>query len=137
MLFRSLANYQNVPQNMIEAIVKANDTRKTVMANRILEQGGYPDKTVTVGIYRLIMKAGSDNFRQSAIQDIMSKLADKGANVIIYEPSLKDNEFNGYKVIKSFDDFTKLSDVIAVNRFSEELNQCVDKIYTRDIYFRD
>lgn len=132
-----LANFENIPQNIIEAIVKANDTRKTVIADRILKQGGYPDRKITVGIYRLIMKAGSDNFRQSAIQDIMSKLADKGANVLIYEPSIKSTEFNGYKVINSIDEFIQLSDVIAVNRFSDELNQCIEKIYTRDIYFRD
>lgn len=132
-----LANYTDVPENIIEAIVRSNHTRKSVVAARILEKGGYPDKKVTVGVYRLIMKANSDNFRQSAIQGVMKRLADKGATVVIYEPTLKTDEFEGYKVIHDIDEFKKLSDVIAVNRFSEELNDVMDKVYTRDIFFRD
>jgi len=132
-----LANYENVPQNIIEAIVLSNKTRKKVVAHNILAKGGYPEKKVTVGIYRLIMKANSDNFRQSAIQEIMKLLSKKGAEVVIYEPTLKNGEFNGYKVISSFDEFKKISDVIAVNRFTEELNDCIDKVYTRDAFFRD
>ncbi|MBQ8790727.1 MAG: nucleotide sugar dehydrogenase [Ruminiclostridium sp.] len=132
-----LANYTDVPENIIEAIVKSNHTRKSVVAARILEKGGHPDKKVTVGVYRLIMKANSDNFRQSAIQGVMKRLADKGATVVIYEPTLKTDEFEGYKVIHDIDEFKKLSDVIAVNRFSEELSDVMDKVYTRDIFFRD
>ena len=132
-----LANYTDVPENIIEAIVKSNHTRKSVVAARILEKGGFPEKKVTVGIYRLIMKANSDNFRQSAIQGVMKRLKDKGAEVVIYEPTLKTDEFEGYKVISDIDQFKKMSDVIAVNRFSDELNDVLDKVYTRDIYLRD
>ncbi len=129
-----LANYKDVPQNIIEAIVKANHTRKSIVAKRILEKGGYPEKQVTVGIYRLIMKANSDNFRQSAIQGVMQRLKDKGATVIIYEPTLKADTFNGYKVVDDFDEFVKLSDVIAANRMTEQLRTVKDKVYTRDIF---
>ena len=132
-----LANYKDVPQNIIEAIVKANRTRKSVVADRILEKGGYPEKQITVGIYRLIMKAGSDNFRQSAIQGVMKRLRDKGAEVVIYEPTLKSEEFNGYRVINDFEDFVKQTDVIAANRFVEQLEACREKVYTNDIYMRD
>lgn len=132
-----LANYKNVPQNIIEAIVKANHTRKSVIAKRILEKGGYPEKQVTVGIYRLIMKSGSDNFRQSAIQGVMQRLKDKGADIIIYEPTLKTNAFEGYRIINDFNEFILQSDVIVANRFTEELRACADKVYTRDIYGRD
>lgn len=132
-----LANYKDVPQNIIEAIVKANHTRKSVVAKRILEKGGYPEKQVTVGIYRLIMKANSDNFRQSAIQGVMQRLKDKGATVIIYEPTLNADTFNGCKVVDDFDEFVKLSDVIAANRFASQLEVCRDKVYTNDIYMRD
>lgn len=83
------------------------------------------------------MKANSDNFRQSAIQGIMKLLSEKGTEVVIYEPTLKEAEFNGYKVISSFDEFKEISDVIAVNRFTQELNGCIDKVYTRDAFFRD
>lgn len=129
-----LANYKDVPQNIIEAIVKANNTRKGVVAMRILEKGGWPDKPVTVGIYRLIMKANSDNFRQSAIQGVMQNLKDKGAEVIVYEPILKNEEFSDYKIVNDFEAFVKASDVIAANRFSEQLESCRDKVYTNDIY---
>ena len=132
-----LANYKDVPQNIIEAIVKANRTRKNVVADRILEKGGYPEKKVTVGIYRLIMKAGSDNFRQSAIQGVMKRLNDKGAEIIVYEPTLKIEKFDGYSVINDFEEFVKFSDVIAANRFTEQLECCREKVYTNDIYMRD
>lgn len=130
-----LANYDNVPQNIIEAIVKANRTRKDLVADRILEKASKPNPIV--GIYRLIMKSGSDNFRQSAIQGVMKRLQNKGAELIIYEPALKDDEFFGCKVIPSFDEFVKLSDVITANRMTEQLETCRDKIYTRDIFSRD
>lgn len=132
-----LANYENVPQNIIEAIVLSNTTRKKVIADSILKKGGYPDKKVTVGIYRLIMKSNSDNFRQSAIQGIMAMLSDKGAEVVVYEPTISGDSFEGYRVINELAEFKKLSDVIAVNRMSSELNDCIDKVYSRDIFFRD
>lgn len=132
-----LANYHDTPQNIVEAIVKSNDTRKDVIAENILKKGGYPQKKVTVGIYRLIMKSNSDNFRQSAIQGVMMRLKDKGAEVVIYEPTINSGEFNGFKVMGSLEEFKKISDVIAVNRFSEELNDCGDKLYSRDVYCRD
>ena len=130
-----LANFSGVPENIIAAIVKANDTRKEYIADRIMEKAGR--EAPVVGIYRLIMKANSDNFRQSAIQTIIKLLEKKGARVVIYEPSLKDNSFCGFEVIRDFGEFAAVSDVIAANRMSEELNACADKVYTRDIYFRD
>ena len=130
-----LANYENVPQNIIEAIVKANHTRKSVVAQRILEKTS-KEKPV-IGIYRLIMKSGSDNFRQSAIQGVMSRLRDKGAELVIYEPTLKDDEFFGCKVIRDFDEFAAVSDVITANRMTEQLETVHDKVYTRDIFSRD
>lgn len=130
-----LANYDNVPQNIIEAIVKANHTRKDLVADRILEKAGKPNPVV--GIYRLIMKSGSDNFRQSAIQGVMKRLQSKGAELVIYEPALKESEFFGCKVIRDFDEFVKLSDVITANRMTKQLEACRDKVYTRDIFSRD
>lgn len=130
-----LANYENVPQNIIEAIVKANHTRKDVVSERILEKAGKPNPVI--GIYRLIMKSGSDNYRQSAIQGVMNRLKNKGAELVIYEPTLKDNEFFGCKVIRDFDEFVKLSDVITANRMTDQLEACRDKVYTRDIFSRD
>lgn len=132
-----LANYKDIPQNLIKAIVESNNTRKDVVTRRILEKTNKPENQTTVGIYRLIMKSGSDNFRQSAIQGIMTRLKKAGADVIIYEPTIKADEFNEFKVIHSFQEFAEKSDVIAVNRFSEELNEFIDKVYFRDIYFRD
>ncbi len=130
-----LANYQNVPQNIIEAIVKANHTRKDLVADRILEKAG--KKNPVVGIYRLIMKSGSDNFRQSAIQGVMKRLKSKGAELVIYEPTLKDDVFFGCKVILDFDEFVSISDVITANRMTEQLEECCNKVYTRDIFSRD
>ena len=127
-----LANYNGVPQNMITAIVKSNDTRKDYIAHVILDK--HPK---VVGIYRLTMKANSDNFRCSAIQNIMKKLKDNNIEIIIYEPSFKLDEFEGYKVIKNFNDFASMSDVILANRLEEELSSCKSKVYTRDLYSRD
>lgn len=134
-----LANYQDVPQNLIEAIVAANDTRKKHIAARILAkaQAAAKGDKLTVGIYRLIMKANSDNFRQSAIQSVMQLLREAGADVLIYEPTLTADEFCGFNVVHDFADFVEQSDVIAANRMTEELNICRDKVYSRDIFFRD
>ncbi len=124
-----LANYQDVPQNMIEAIVKSNDTRKTHIANMVLSRN-----PKVVGVYRLTMKSGSDNFRASAIQSVMSKIKDRGVEVQIYEPTLKDNTFEGYKVENDLDNFKNTSDVIIANRYDEELADEIDKVYTRDLF---
>lgn len=142
-----LANYQDVPENLIEAIVAANSTRKDFVSERILEQAGYyegthgrdgtPGNKVIVGIYRLIMKANSDNFRQSSIQGVMKRLKSKGAEIVIFEPTLTEDEFFGSKVIKDFDEFKKMSQVIVANRFQSELEDVKEKVYTRDIYSRD
>ena len=116
---------------MIKAIVDANTTRKEHIANMVLAKC-----PKVVGIYRLTMKSGSDNFRASAIQSVMKLIADKNVEVVIYEPTLSTSEFEGYKVVNNFDEFKNTSDVIIANRFSEELNEVFDKVYTRDI-FRD
>ena len=126
-----LANYKNVPQNMIEAIVKSNDTRKRHIADMILERNPR-----VVGIYRLTMKSGSDNFRASAIQSVIKYLRAENVKVIIYEPTLNDN-FEGLEVVNNLSNFKKLSDVIVVNRYNDELNDVQEKIYTRDLYCRD
>jgi UDPglucose 6-dehydrogenase len=127
-----LANYSDVPQNLIEAIVSSNSTRKDFIAANIIEKN--PD---VVGIYRLTMKSGSDNFRSSAIQGIMKRIKSKGIEVVIYEPELKEDEFFHSKVMKDFDEFKRKSDVIIANRKSEELNDCADKVYTRDLFGSD
>lgn len=117
---------------MMSAIVKSNDTRKEHIANMILKKG--PN---VVGVYRLTMKTGSDNFRSSAIQGVIEKLINKGIEVIIYEPTLETEEFNGLRVIKSLEDFDKLSDVIVVNRVDEDAKSLTKSLYTRDIFNRD
>lgn len=134
-----LANYHNVPQNLMGAIVAANDTRKKHIAERILAraQSVTARERPTIGIYRLIMKANSDNFRQSAILDIMQFLHENGARIVIYEPNVSGNELFEFQVIHDFQKFAEISDVIAANRTTEELNEYIDKVYTRDIYFRD
>ena len=124
-----LANYKDIPQNMIEAIVKSNDTRKQHIADTILAKS-----PKVVGIYRLTMKSGSDNFRASAIQSVMEKIRAKGVEVQIYEPTLKDDLFEGYRVEHNLDNFKNTSDVIIANRYDEELEDEKDKVYTRDLF---
>ena len=127
-----LANYKDVPENLIEAIVKSNDTRKTHIAEMIISKN-----PKVVGIYRLTMKTDSDNFRSSAIQGVIQNLKKSNVEIIIYEPTLEDNEFNDCKVIHDFDEFKKCSDIIIANRLEDALKDCKDKVYTRDLYSRD
>ncbi len=127
-----LANYQDIPQNLIEAIVKSNKTRKEFIAKSVLEKNAN-----TIGIYRLTMKLESDNFRSSAIQDIIDILKAKGKKVIIYEPTLNDNEFNGCKVINNLVEFKLQSNIIMANRIENELEDVKEKLYTRDLFSRD
>ena len=127
-----LANYKDVPENLIEAIVKSNDTRKTHIAEMIISKN-----PKVVGIYRLTMKTDSDNFRSSAIQGVIQNLKKSNVEIIIYEPTLKDDEFNDCKVIHDFDEFKKCSDIIIANRLEDVLKDCKDKVYTRDLYSRD
>ena len=126
------ANFKDVPENLISAIVESNDTRKSHIANSIMKKN--PE---IVGIYRLTMKAGSDNFRASAIQDIVQKLIDNNINVIIYEPTLNETDYNGIKIENNLATFKNTSDVIIANRLEEALNDVTEKVYTRDIYSRD
>lgn len=127
-----LANYTNVPQNLVEAIVKSNDTRKEHISNMILKKN-----PKTVGIYRLTMKNNSDNFRFSAIQDVIKKLKLKGINIIIYEPILESEKFDECLVINNIDEFKRISDIIVVNRIDEQIKDVKKKIYTRDLFSRD
>jgi len=127
-----IANYHDVPQNIIGAVVDANRTRKDHIADMIIKRN-----PKIVGIYRLTMKMDSDNFRQSAIQGVMKRIKAKGIEVVIYEPALKENEFYNSRVIRDFDEFKKISDVIVANRLSDEIKDVVDKVYTRDLFSRD
>lgn len=127
-----LANYADVPQNIMSAIVDANRTRKDHIADMIIKR-----KPKIVGIYRLTMKMDSDNFRQSAIQGVMKRIKAKGIDVVVFEPAFQEDEFFHSKVIKDFDEFKKISDVIVANRLSDELKDVVDKVYTRDLFSRD
>lgn len=127
-----LANYKDVPNDIITAIVAANKTRKEYIASKILERN-----PKIVGIYRLTMKTNSDNFRQSSIQGVMEKIKEAGVEIIIYEPTLKTKEFYGNKVVNELETFKQMSDVIVANRFHENLKDVMDKVYTRDLYLRD
>ena len=127
-----LANYQDVPNNIIGAIVDANRTRKDHIADMIIKR-----QPKIVGIYRLTMKMDSDNFRQSAIQGVMKRIKAKGIEVVVFEPALHEDEFYSSRVIKDFDEFKQISDIIVANRLSDEIKDVVDKVYTRDIFSRD
>lgn len=127
-----LANYKDVPENIISAIVEANRTRKDFIADQILAK-----QPKAVGVYRLTMKSGSDNFRESSIQGVMKRIKAKGVEVVVYEPTMKEDSFFNSRVIRDLVEFKRISDVIVANRYNADLEDVLDKVYTRDLYFRD
>ena len=127
-----LANYADVPNNLIKAIVDANRTRKDHIADMIIKR-----KPKTVGVYRLTMKTNSDNFRESSVQGVMKRIKAKGIEVIVYEPTMKEDNFYNSRVIRDLNEFKKLSDIIIANRISDDLQDVINKVYTRDLYHRD
>lgn len=133
-----LANFNEVPENLIQAIVDSNRTRKEFIAERIMLKAGYPQKqNITVGIYRLTMKTDSDNFRQSAIQGVMKRLERYGARILIYEPAAKTLDHFGHRITKDLAEFKEISTIIVANRVSADLKDVKDKVYTRDLFGRD